>query len=92
MLEKVTLKQILTTGGLGGLAILFAYQLSEGQVDTREALAKMEQQHVRMIELAEQSSKTDARVLRVLQITCVNQAQTAEARRLCLSDDGLVTR
>lgn len=93
MLEKITLKQILAGGLGGGFALLFAYQMAEGQSDARSAMSEISSQHVSMQqaaesakELAGRSYMANERVLYVLRIMCVNQAKTDEARRLCLAE------
>lgn len=100
MLEKLTAKQIAGAIGGGGFALLFAYQMAEGQSESRAAMQAMKDQHAQIVsaadatkELAGRSYMANERVLFVLRVMCVNQAKDAESRRLCLSDnDGLVAR
>lgn len=100
MLEHVTLKQLLAGGGGVGFGLLFAYQMAAGQTEARGAMERMQVQHSEIVaaasetkELAGRSYMANERVLFVLRVMCVNQAQTAEARRLCLAEnDGLGAR
>lgn len=100
MLEKITLKQVLAGGGGLAFAVLFASQMAQGQTEARTAMAELQRQHEQMVQaadatkdLAGRSYMANERVLYVLRVLCVNDAKTAEARRLCLAEnDGLLPR
>jgi len=91
---KIDWNAVAKVGIPGVIAMFLVYNLSTGFEKFDARLGAMERQHSDMLQHSERiedlmgrTYMSNERVLYVLRQMCVNDAKTAEARRLCLEEN-----
>lgn len=90
---KIDWNAVAKVGIPGVIAMFLVWKLADGFDIFEKRLSAIESQHAeqsqhaaRTEDLMGRSYMSNERVLYVLRTMCVNDAKTAEARRLCLED------